>query len=149
MIWKIKSFDELENKELYKILNLRSEVFVVEQECPFNDCDGKDEECYHLYLENNDKILAYLRVVKKGISYSETSIGRVVVSKEVRKKGIAKELMLRGITFIEEELKENEIRISAQVYLVDFYKSLGFVEVSDVYLEDDIPHIEMLYKKNK
>lgn len=146
MNWKIKSFEELKNKELYKILNLRSEVFVVEQECPFNDCDGSDEKCYHLYLEENDEILAYLRIVEKGISYDEISIGRVVVSKDARGRGIARKLMLKGIEFIEKELNENEIRISAQAYLVDFYKSLGFEEVSEVYLEDNIPHLEMLYK---
>lgn len=146
MNWKIKSFEELKNKELYNILNLRSEVFVVEQECPFNDCDGNDENCYHLYLEENEEILAYLRIVEKGISYDEISIGRVVVSKDARGRGIARKLMLKGIEFIKKELNENEIRISAQAYLVDFYKSLGFEEVSEVYLEDNIPHIEMLYK---
>lgn len=146
MNWKIKSFEELKNKELYNILNLRSEVFVVEQECPFNDCDGNDENCYHLYLEENEEILAYLRIVQKGISYDEMSIGRVVVSKGARGRGIARKLMLKGIEFIEKELNENEIRISAQAYLVDFYKSLGFEEVSEVYLEDNIPHVEMLYK---
>ncbi|MCR8747077.1 GNAT family N-acetyltransferase [Romboutsia lituseburensis] len=146
MNWKIKSFEELKNKELYKILNLRSEVFVVEQECLFNDCDGSDENCYHLYLEENDEILAYLRIVEKGISYDEISIGRVVVSKDARGRGIARKLMLKGIEFIEKELNDNEIRISAQEYLVDFYKSLGFEEVSEVYLEDNILHVEMLYK---
>lgn len=147
MNYNIKKFSELENNELYQILELRCEVFVVEQNCAYNDVDNKDQDAYHLLLEDNKKIVAGLRILKKGISYDQISIGRVVVSKEHRGLGIAKEMMLKAIEFIENDLNEKEIKISAQAYLIEFYKSIGFVEVSQVYLEDDIPHIDMLYKK--
>lgn len=147
MNYNIKKFSELENNELYQILELRCEVFVVEQNCAYNDIDNKDQDAYHLLLEDNKKIVAGLRILKKGVSYDQISIGRVVVSKEHRGLGIAKEMMLKAIEFIENDLNEKEIKISAQAYLIEFYKSIGFVEVSQVYLEDDIPHIDMLYKK--
>lgn len=147
MNYNIKKFSELENNELYQILELRCEVFVVEQNCAYNDVDNKDQDAYHLLLEDNKKIVAGLRILKKDVSYDQISIGRVVVSKEHRGLGIAKEMMLKAIEFIENDLSEKEIKISAQAYLIDFYKSIGFVEVSQVYLEDDIPHIDMLYKK--
>lgn len=143
----IKSFSELDIYELYEILRLRNEVFVVEQKCPYQDCDEKDKASYHVFIKQNDKIIAYLRVINKGISYNEISIGRVVVDKFHRGKGYARDNMRTAIEFIENKLKENTIRISAQHYLLDFYKSLGFIEVSEVYLEDGIPHIEMLYNK--
>jgi ElaA protein len=146
MNWVVKKFSELSSDELYEILKLRSEVFVVEQECIYEDCDGKDKKSYHLFAEQNGEILVYLRILEKGVSYSEISIGRVLSNKKYRGRGFAKQMMLRAIEFIERYLMENEIRISAQVYLLNFYSSFGFVKVSDVYLEDDIPHIEMLYK---
>lgn len=145
--WKLKKFDELNIEELYEILQLRSEVFVVEQECAYQDCDGKDKNSYHLYLESDGRIIAYLRILKKGLSFDEMSIGRVLIHKDYRRKGIAREMMTKAISFIEKELNEKEIKIQAQVYLVDFYGSLGFKKVSDEYLEDNIPHIDMLYKK--
>ncbi len=147
MNYNIKKFSELENNELYQILELRCEVFVVEQNCAYNDVDNKDQDAYHLLLQDNKKIVAGLRILKKGVSYDQISIGRVVVNKEYRGRGIAKDMMLKAIEFIENDLGEKEIKISAQAYLIDFYKSIGFVEVSQVYLEDDIPHIDMLYKK--
>ncbi len=147
MNWVLKKFEELNIEELYKILQMRSEVFVLEQECPYQDCDGKDEKSYHLFLEYNGNILCYLRIIPKGISYDEMSIGRVLVSKDRRKKGLSREMMLIAIDFIERKLNEKSIRISAQKYLVDFYKNFGFKEVSDVYLEDEIEHVEMLYSK--
>jgi ElaA protein len=147
MNYNIKKFSELENNELYQILELRCEVFVVEQNCAYNDVDNKDQDAYHLLLQDNKKIVAGLRILKKGVSYDQISIGRVVVNKEYRGRGIAKDMMLKAIEFIENNLGEKEIKISAQAYLIDFYKSIGFVEVSKVYLEDDIPHIDMLYKK--
>ena len=146
MNWIIKEFNELSSDELYEILKLRSEVFVVEQECIYEDCDGKDKKSYHLFAEQNGEILVYLRILEKGVSYSEISIGRVLSNKKYRGRGFAKQMILRAIEFIESYLKENAIRISAQVYLLNFYSSFGFVKVSDVYLEDDIQHIEMLYK---
>lgn len=145
MNWKIKRFQELTKEELYEILRTRNEVFVIEQQCFYQECDGKDKNAYHLFSEENGKIIAYLRILEKGASYDEISVGRVLVCKDYRKKGLAKDMMLKAIEFIENELKEKSIRISAQEYLIDFYKSLGFEKVSDVYLEDGIPHLEMLY----
>ncbi|MFT5872590.1 MAG: ElaA protein [Clostridium sp.] len=145
MKWEIKEFNHLSGDELYEILKIRSEVFVVEQQCIYEDCDGKDRKSYHLFAIENEEILAYLRILEKGVSYNEISIGRVLTNKEYRAKGLAKQMMLRAIKFIENNLNEKIIRISAQEYLLNFYSSLGFVKVTDVYLEDDIPHVEMLY----
>ena len=147
MKWEIKKFQELELKEIYKILKMRNEVFIVEQQCAYQDCDGKDENSYHLYLEEDNIIISYLRILKRGVSYDEVSIGRVLVNKNHRGKGISREMMLKAIRFIEEELNETEIRIQAQAYLVNFYRSFGFKEVSAEYLEDNIPHIDMIYSK--
>lgn len=141
----IKEFNELNAEELYEILKLRINIFIVEQNCPYEECDDKDKSSYHLYLKDNDKILAYLRVVKKGISYNEISIGRVVVNSKYRGQNLGRELMTKAINFIINELKEKNIRISAQLYLEEFYKSFGFKSVTEQYLEDNIPHIEMLY----
>jgi ElaA protein len=141
----IKEFKELTAEELYEILKLRINIFIVEQNCPYEECDDKDKNSYHLYLKEDDKILAYLRVVKKGISYDEISIGRVVVNSKYRCQNLGRELMTKAINFITEKLKEKNIRISAQLYLEEFYKSFGFKSVSSQYLEDNIPHIEMLY----
>lgn len=149
MEWKIKRYKELTIEEIYNILKVRCEVFIVEQQCPYQDCDGKDERAYHLFLENNEDIIAYLRILEKGVSYEEVSIGRFLVAKNYRKKGIAREMLTKGINFIEESLNETSIRISGQVYLKEFYESHGFKIVSDIYLEDNIPHVEMLYKKHK
>lgn len=147
MNWELKKFKELKVEEIYKILELRNEVFIVEQQCAYQDCDGKDENAYHLYLQDNGEIIAYLRILKKGVSFDEISIGRVLVHKNYRGKGISREMMLKAINFIELNLNEKEIKIQAQSYLVNFYKSLGFKETSNEYLEDNIPHIDMLYKK--
>ncbi|WP_045923588.1 GNAT family N-acetyltransferase [Clostridium tetani] len=147
MNWHLKKFEELRCEEIYKILKIRNEVFIVEQQCAYQDCDGKDKKSYHLYLEDNGEILCYLRILPKNVSYNEVSIGRVLVNKNYRGKGIAKEMMLKAMNFIEENLNEKEIKIQAQLYLFNFYKSLGFEEVSNEYLEDNIAHIDMLYKK--
>lgn len=141
----IKEFNELNAEELYEILKLRINIFIVEQNCPYEECDDKDKNSYHLYLKEDDKILAYLRVVKKGISYDEISIGRVVVNSKYRGQNLGRELMTKAMNFIINELKEKNIRISAQLYLEEFYKSFGFKSVTEQYLEDNIPHIEMLY----
>lgn len=148
MIWKIKSFDELSNIELYEILKARSEVFVVEQTCPFLDIDGKDSDCYHIYLEDKNEILAYARILPKGVAYKEASIGRVIVSINHRVHGYGRTLMSKSIEFIINNLHENEIKIQAQSYLCKFYGSLGFKPISDEYLEDDIPHVDMIYRKD-
>ncbi|MBM7624242.1 GNAT family N-acetyltransferase [Sporohalobacter salinus] len=147
MEWHIKFFNELTTKELYNIIQERINVFVVEQECPYFECDGKDNKSFHLYAKEDDQIVAYARVLLPGISYKEASIGRVLVNKENRGNGLARELMKRAMDFITEELQQDSIKISGQEYLTDFYKSLGFKVVSDVYLEDGIPHLDMLYNK--
>lgn len=149
MNWIIKTFNELSINELYNILKVRNQVFVVEQDCPYQDCDDKDRYAYHLFLELEGEILAYLRIVEKGISYDEISIGRVLTSQGYRGKNYGRQIMLKALDFIENSLKGDAIRISAQYYLIDFYKSLGFKEVSQQYLEDDIPHIEMLYNAKR
>jgi ElaA protein len=145
--WELKKFNELIVEEIYKILEIRNEVFIVGQNCAYQDCDGKDKNAYHLYLQDNDEIIAYLRILKKGVSFEEIAIGRVLVHNNYRGKGIAREMMLKAINFIELELNEKEIKIQAQAYLVNFYKSLGFKETSNEYLEDNIPHVDMLYRK--
>ncbi|CAI3660956.1 GNAT family N-acetyltransferase [Clostridium neonatale] len=144
MKWSLKKFFELTNEEVYKILKLRNEIFIVEQSCPYMDCDGKDEESYHLFAEDGKDIIAYLRMVKKGIIYDDTAIGRVCVNKKYRKNNLGREMLLRAISFIDNELNEKKIKIQAQSYLRDFYKSLGFKEISDNYLEDGILHIDMI-----
>lgn len=146
MEYKIKTFDELANKELYSILRLRSEIFVVEQNCIYQDMDNKDLKAYHLMAVDKGELVAYLRILNKGVSYKETSIGRVVVKKEYRRRKLGLEIINRAIDYIKDIMKENEIRISAQVYAKNLYKKAGFKEVSEEYLEDDIPHVEMLYK---
>lgn len=147
MKWELKKFEELTVSELYEILKLRCEIFVLEQECAYQDCDNKDIEAKHLYCVENGKIIAYLRILNRGVSFNEMSIGRVVVDRNNRGRGLAKIALAKAIKFVEEELNETEIRISAQKYIVKLYGELGFREMSDEYLEDGIPHVEMLYKK--
>jgi ElaA protein len=144
MTWILKPFNELTPKELYKILQLRNEVFVVEQNCPYQDCDNKDLYAWHLMGLREDKLVAYSRLLAPGISYSESSIGRVVSSPSARKTGMGKKLMLESIEQIKNLFNTDTIRIGAQLYLQKFYESFGFVKDSDTYLEDNIPHIIML-----
>lgn len=146
----VKEFYDLTTKELYSLMRLRSEVFVVEQNCVYQDLDGKDIESYHVYMELDGDITSYLRIVPDSISDMEGySIGRVVVSKENRGKGYSKKLLNAAIKFIYHEMKQSSITISAQLYLLEFYKSLGFTDLGESYLEDGIPHIKMVHKKNK
>ncbi|HMC85539.1 MAG TPA: GNAT family N-acetyltransferase [Chitinophagaceae bacterium] len=144
MQWILKSFNDLTPKELYKILQLRNEVFIVEQNCPYQDCDNKDLYAWHLMGMQEDKLLAYSRLLAPGISYSESSIGRIVSSPSARKTGIGKKLMLESIEQIKNLFQTDIIRIGAQLYLQKFYESFDFVKDSDTYLEDNIPHIIML-----
>ena len=142
--WICKKFNDLTLLELYAILQLRNEVFVVEQNCPYNDCDNKDLKAWHLMGMEHEKLLAYSRLIPPGISYRESSIGRVVNSRSARGKGLGKELMIESIQRIKLLFHTESIRIGAQLYLLDFYNGLGFVRDSEIYLEDNIPHIEML-----
>ncbi len=146
MTWILKAFDDLTPKELYKILQLRNEVFIVEQNCPYQDLDNKDLTPFHLMGMRNDTLLAYSRLLAPGISYSESSIGRVVSSPSARKTGIGKKLMEESIKQIRDLFHTDTIRIGAQLYLKKFYESFGFFQEGDSYLEDNIPHIIMLRK---
>ena len=141
--WKIKSFNELSLHELYSLLKLRSIVFVVEQNCVYQDIDGKDEKALHLIGEYNNEIVAYARLFKSGDYFENASIGRVVIHPEARDKKFGHEMMQQAIAGIETYFKETKITISAQLYLQKFYESHGFLKTSDVYLEDNIEHIEM------
>lgn len=145
----IKTYEELTKDELYKILKERVDIFVVEQNCPYPEIDGRDIDSYHVFYEDKGDILAYLRVLKPGVSFEEASIGRVLVNNNIRGVGLGQKIVKRAIQFITEELKYNIIRISAQEYLLEFYEELGFEKVSEMYLEDDIPHVEMVFKGNK
>lgn len=147
MNYHLKKFSELSTTELYDLLQLRSEVFVVEQKCAYQDLDGKDKEALHLLGKINDETVAYARLFAPGISHKEASIGRVVVSPKVRGKEYGKELMRKSIECIFKEFETNEIIISAQKYLEKFYTELGFVSEGDPYPEDDIPHIKMRLRK--
>jgi len=146
MRFKIKKFKDLRLAELYALMQLRQEIFVVEQNCPYVDADGKDPKSVHVmgYLKN--KLVAYARIVPPGISYKTPSIGRVVVHKDSRGKRYAYELMEVCIKETLRRYKKDTITISAQLYLKDFYTKTGFNAVGEVYPEDDIPHIKMIYK---
>ncbi len=142
--WILKKFEELTTPELYAILRLRSEVFVVEQQCVFQDMDDKDQYCYHLMLWKNGLLAAYTRLVPPGVSYPYPSIGRVVTSPAARGEGLGKLLMEKSIESVTELFGISPIKIGAQLYLKKFYSSLGFETSSEVYLEDGIEHIEMI-----
>ena len=140
----IKKFQELSLEELYQILRLRSAVFVVEQNCPYQDIDNKDQESLHLMYYVNNNFAGYTRLLPAGLSYNEAAIGRVIISAEHRGAGIGKALMKASIKACYDHFGISAIRIGAQVYLLDFYQSLGFVPQGEGYDEDGIPHIEML-----
>ena len=142
--WIYKKFSDLSPLELYQLLRLRSEVFVVEQNCVFLDMDNIDQQCFHLLGSAENKLVAYARIVPPGIVYTEPSIGRVVTSPSVRKHGFGKLLMQQSIDLVHKLFGNSSIKIGAQYYLKEFYSSFGFQQVSDVYLEDGIEHIYML-----
>lgn len=144
MEWIFKSFDELTNEKLYAVLKLRFEVFVIEQNCLDIDPDDKDQKCMHLILEDDGKIIGYARILPPNLSYDEPSIGRIVLDKTYRGKGLGREIVQKCIDFIHNIMKIQKIRISGQAYLLDFYKSFGFVVTEGPYLEDKIPHYQML-----
>jgi len=142
--FKISAFKELSAEELYSILQLRSEVFVVEQNCVYQDIDGKDEKAIHVIGEYEGKIVAYTRIFKAGDYFENASIGRVVVDADYRDRKWGHDLIRESISAIQNHFGESSITISAQLYLQRFYESHGFVVVGETYLEDGIPHIEML-----
>jgi len=141
--WTCKRFDALTLQELYTILRLRSEVFVVEQNCVFLDQDNKDFFCDHLMGWRENILVGYSRIVPAGISYEESSIGRIVSSPGARGLGIGRELMQQGIETLYRLHGKRDIRIGAQYYLKAFYESFGFVQTGEIYPEDGIDHIEM------
>ena len=141
--WKIKSFEALSVHELYDLLRLRSEIFVVEQNCVYLDLDGKDKVALHLFGEFEGKIVAHARLFKAGISFENASIGRVTVAADYRDRKWGHDLMREAIAGILLHFGESQITIGAQLYLKKFYESHGFMQTSEMYLEDDIPHIEM------
>ncbi|MCL4156961.1 UNVERIFIED_CONTAM: hypothetical protein GTU68_026904 [Idotea baltica] len=141
---KIKTFQELSINELYYLLQLRSEVFVVEQDCVYQDVDGKDQKALHVLGYKNEKIVAYTRIFKPGDYFIESSIGRVVVKEEERQYNYGYDIMKASILAIKNHYNESTIKISAQKYLKRFYNNLEFFEVDEEYLEDGIPHIGMI-----
>ena len=140
----IKSFNELSVEELYNILQLRSEIFVVEQNCVYQDMDDKDQKALHVLGKKNNKIIAYTRIFKPGDYFDMSSIGRVIVAKSERQYGYGYDIMNASINAIKQNFNESKIKLSAQCYLKKFYNNLGFIEVGEEYLEDDIPHICMI-----
>ena len=145
MPFQTATYPQLTKDDLYDCLALRTQVFVIEQDCPYQEVDGKDRQSWHVWSRETDGVVSsYARIVQAGVSYAELSIGRVVVHPEHRGKQLGRELMEYCLTFIENELGAQPIRISAQEYLLGFYRSLGFVEEGEGYLEDGIPHREML-----
>jgi ElaA protein len=147
LLWRLKKFEDVSPIELYKIVSLRQEVFIVEQNCPYQDADGKDLHSYHLMgfmaEDSSEKLAAYSRIVFPGISYKEVSIGRIVTAPAFRRTGIGKLLVEESIRQIEEIYGKVPIRIGAQRYLLEFYKAFGFHPLED-YIEDGIPHTIML-----
>lgn len=144
MIWKLKYFTELTPQELYAIIQLRNEVFVVEQNCIFQDADNKDLNAHHLMGWLDGTLAAYVRILAPGEAFAEMSIGRVVTHPAHRKKGMGKLLMQEAIHQAYQLFGKQPIRIGAQCYLIAFYESLGFEIDGEVYDEDGIEHIEML-----
>ena len=149
MRWKIKPFDELSISELYDILKQRCDVFVVEQHCPYPDVDGADLQAWQLFgYDGEGRLAASMRILQPGVTYDTLAMGRVAVARESRGRGFAREMMEWAIDFATGVLGEDAIKIGAQDYLAGFYESLGFRRISAVYLEDGIPHVDMIYQKD-
>ena len=140
----VKTFDQLTTEELYQILRLRSEVFVVEQDCVYQDVDNKDQKALHIIGTKKGEIVAYTRIFKPGDYFNNVSIGRVVVSQDQRKYGLGKRIMQASLAAIDQRFPNQPIEISAQSYLLKFYTELGFKVTGEEYLEDGIPHRRML-----
>ena len=143
MNWQLKQFNELSAFEIYKILQLREEVFIIEQNCIYQDIEDTDLIAHHLFAIKNDVCIAYARLIPPGIKYKDCSIGRVVVKKSERLNAFGKELMKQAITSLKNLFPNQSITISAQLYLKNFYQDFGFEAIGEPYMEDDIPHIKM------
>lgn len=145
--WQIKHFSEISIAEFYDLIALRIKIFVVEQNCPYQELDGKDKKAYHLVGRDGfGKIVATARILPKGISYEEVSIGRVAIDDSARNKGNGHVLIEKCMQYIDEEFGATNVRISAQSHLEKYYQKHGFVSTGKTYLEDDIPHVEMLFE---
>lgn len=141
--WQWSHFNGLTTEQWHDLLELRINVFVVEQNCPYPELDGKDPECIHVWGERNERVVAVARILPPGLSYQEVSLGRVATLEAQRGQGLGKKLMDFCLQTITAEFGRLPIRISAQTYLIPFYRSLGFEETGKEYLEDDIPHVQM------
>ncbi|HJA41725.1 MAG TPA: GNAT family N-acetyltransferase [Firmicutes bacterium] len=143
MQWLVKSFDTLTSQELYEILALRSEIFIVEQNVPYQDLDGKDLDAIHIFAKDNGTVVAAIRILKPGVSYPEASFGRVVVKESYRGKKLSSIMIQKGLELMETKWNVKQVRISAQAYLQKYYATFGFEVQSEIYIEDQLPHIEM------
>ena len=139
----VKTYDQLSKEDLYLILRLRSEVFVVEQNCVYQDIDNKDQRALHLFIRNHNDVIAYTRLFNAGDYFDEASIGRVVVDKNFRDKKLGHIIIEKSIQTIKQKYNRSCILISAQTYLKNFYASHSFLQIGEGYLEDGIPHIKM------
>lgn len=146
-LFHLKKFSELNTDELYDLLQLRSQVFIIEQNCNYLDPDGKDKHSLHLFYKKDKQIIAYCRILPQGLSYEEASIGRVCVHPDYRGKEYGRKLFQKACEICEEYFPATSIRISAQTYLIPFYESYGFICQGEEYLEDKLPHIQMLLAK--
>lgn len=142
----LKPFEALTPNDLYAIIRLRNEVFVVEQNCVFQDADNKDQNSEHLMYWQGETLIAYCRLLPQGLAYTEMSIGRVVSSPAARGTGAGKQLIAAAINYCYQKFGKEPIRIGAQCYLLKFYAAFGFEEEGDIYLEDGIEHVEMILK---
>ena len=143
-IWH--NFDTISKEELYDVLSLRQRVFIIEQDCFYEDLDYSDQDANHLLLYEDNKLIAYSRVFPPGFKYDAASIGRIVTDLDYRGKGYGKIITQESIQFLKNNFPESDISISAQYRLVDFYENLGFEREGKIYLEDDIDHIKMTLK---
>lgn len=141
---RICPFDELSLLDLHDLLALRIEVFVVEQDCPYQDVDGKDPHCFQMIYKEGELLIATLRILPPGIGYEEVGIGRIVVKESHRGKGLGNEIMKEALSFIRSKYPDTDVKLSAQEHLESYYNSHGFVKCGEGYLEDGIPHIPML-----
>ncbi|MFT0211196.1 GNAT family N-acetyltransferase [Pseudomonas sp. F1_0610] len=148
LIWHCQAFSQLSTGELYNLLQLRNQVFIVEQNCPYLDIDCKDRSAQHLWAAVDNQIVAYARILPAGISFEHTAIGRVCVHPDFRRDGLGRLLMKEALNLIHSNQPQASIKISAQTYLIPFYQSFGFTVVSAEYLEDNLPHVEMLHSSS-
>lgn len=147
-MFQVKAFNDLTLDELYQILKTRVAVFVVEQNCPYKEVDGIDDQCFHLFTEEAGELTSYCRLIPPGVMYDEPSIGRILVHPDFRKNKLGRQLLTKAIETAKMKFERHDIKIHAQVYLYDFYRSFGFKPVSEEYLEDDILHVDMVLEES-